>query len=94
MELFEGRVVRILEDDNKGIKHQRFIIEMNSGKTLLIAHNIDVAPRIEGLYKGAHVKVYGQHEWNELGGLVHWTHHDPDTDKEGGWIEFKNRRIE
>jgi len=94
MELFEGRVVRILDDDTKGIRHQRFILELKTGKTVLIAHNIDVAPKIEGLHKGAHLKLCGQYEWNELGGLVHWTHHDPDADKEGGWIEFKNERFD
>src|SRR5690606_18291591 len=42
----EGVVVRTLPDDNDGSRHQRFILELPSGQTILIAHNIDLAPRI------------------------------------------------
>ncbi|MDO3387713.1 DUF3465 domain-containing protein [Gilvimarinus sp. SDUM040013] len=38
-----GRVLRILADDNKGDRHQRFIVELPTRQTLLIAHNIDLA---------------------------------------------------
>lgn len=41
-----GRVVRLLSDDHEGSRHQRFIVETGAGQTLLIAHNIDVAPRV------------------------------------------------
>lgn len=39
-----GRVLRVLADDNDGSRHQRFILALASGRTLLIAHNIDLAP--------------------------------------------------
>lgn len=92
LELFEGTVVRILEDDTKGDQHQRFIIRQDSGRTLLVAHNIDVAPRVERLFEGATVRVFGEYEWNDLGGLVHWTHADPEGRFDGGWIEFRDQR--
>ena len=44
-----GHVVRVLADDRQGARHQRFIVRLASGQTLLIAHNIDVAPRVQGL---------------------------------------------
>ena len=47
-----GVVSRILKDDNKGRRHQRFILRLSSGQTLLIAHNIDLAPKINTLQKG------------------------------------------
>jgi len=94
MDRFEGRVVRILRDDTEGDRHQRFILKLDSGQTLLVAHNIDFAPRVEDLYIGASLSIYGQFESNELGGLIHWTHHDPNGVHEGGWIEFKNKRFE
>jgi len=94
MTLFEGRIVRLLSDDTFGDRHQRFVIELASGQTLLVAHNIDIGHRIDGLYLGARVTVYGEFEPNDLGGVVHWTHLDPDTDHENGWILFKGVRYD
>ncbi len=94
LELFEGRIIRMLPDDNKGDRHQRFVIEEESGRSLLVAHNIDVAPRVERLYVGGQIKVFGEYEWNDLGGIIHWTHHDPEGRIEGGWIEFRGERYE
>ncbi len=43
-----GKVSRILSDDNQGSRHQRFILRLSSGQTLLVAHNIDLALRQQG----------------------------------------------
>src|SRR5215203_5396921 len=59
-----GRVVRILTDDREGSPHQRFIIEADGGGTLLIAHNLNLAPRLAGLAVGEQVMVVGEYEWN------------------------------
>lgn len=84
----EGTVVRILPDDLHGSRHQRFIIKMRSGQTLLIAHNIDLAPRINGLKLGDVVGFYGVYDWNPKGGVIHWTHHDPRGEHIGGWLKY------
>lgn len=87
-----GRVVRLLADDNEGDRHQRFILELDSGQTLLISHNIDLAPRINNLEISDRVILRGEYEWNEKGGVIHWTHYDPDNRHAGGWIEHEGRR--
>ncbi len=87
-----GRVVRTLADDRDGSRHQRFIIETDGGQTLLVAHNIDLAPRLEGLKAGESVSLYGEYEWNEQGGIMHWTHHDPAGRHHAGYIEWQGRK--
>jgi hypothetical protein len=89
-----GTVVHVLPDDNKGSRHQRFLMDIDSGQTLLVAHNIDLAPRIENLRKGDSVRFYGEYEWNDKGGVIHWTHHDPRGRHPDGWLEHNGRRYE
>ena len=88
-----GDVTRILSDDNEGSRHQRFIIATHDGLTVLIAHNIDLAPRIP-LNVGDQVAVFGEYEWNHKGGLIHWTHHDPKKQHAEGWVMHKNKKYE
>ena len=90
----QGTVSHILSDDNDGSRHQRFILRMSSGRTLLIAHNIDLAPRVRSLRKGDTVAFYGEFEWNDKGGVIHWTHHDPQGRHAGGWLEHNGRRYQ
>jgi len=87
----EGAVIRLLADDNDGSRHQRFIIRLASGQTLLIAHNIDLSSRVPA-QQNVQVKLRGQYEWSEKGGTVHWTHRDPQQKHEAGWIEIGGRR--
>ena len=89
-----GHVTRVLGDDSLGDRHQRFILELDSGQTILIAHNIDLAPRIEALREGDLVEFSGEYEWNDKGGIVHWTHHDPQGQHPGGWLRHEGRTYE
>ena len=82
----EGTVTRVLSDDLNGSRHQRFIVQLASGQTLLITHNIDIAPRIDGLQIGDSVRFSGEYIWNAKGGIIHWTHHDPEGRHVPGWL--------
>ena len=83
----QGTVVKVLRDDSNGSRHQRFIVRLDSGRTMLVAHNIDLAPRIETLRAGDTVVFNGEYEWNPKGGVIHWTHRDPQGRHPAGWIK-------
>ena len=87
----EGTVDRTLADDNEGSRHQRFILRLSSGHTVLISHNIDLANRVP-LERGDPIRFRGQYEWNDRGGVIHWTHHDPRGRRPGGWLEHLGRQ--
>ena len=86
----KGKVTKLLADDTSGSKHQRFILQLQSGQTLLIAHNIDISTKIDTLAKNDSIEFYGEYVWNSEGGLVHWTHHDPNGSHKDGYLKHKN----
>jgi hypothetical protein len=89
-----GIVKAILPDDTQGSRHQKFILELANGQTLLISHNIDLAPRIDTLRPGDRVSFYGEYEWNPKGGIIHWTHHDPQGLHADGWLLHDGKRYQ
>jgi len=88
-----GTVQRTLPDDDEGSRHQRFILDLSNGHTVLVAHNIDVADRVP-LAVGDRVGFRREFEWNDRGGVLHWTHHDPGGRHVGGWLERDGQRYE
>ena len=90
----EGLVEKVLKDDTKGSAHQRIILRVGPGQTVLIAHNIDLAPRVANIKKGDRLEFYGEYEWNNKGGVVHWTHRDPNRKHIDGWLLHDGKRYE
>ena len=86
-----GRVKRLLAQDNDGSRHQKFILELPSGLTLLVAHNIDLAAEMVGLSVGDVVAFSGEYVWNEQGGVLHWTHRDPNGSHVAGYLRQVGR---
>jgi hypothetical protein len=87
----QGVVTKILADDRDGSRHQRFIVRLRSGQTLLIAHNTDLAPRIPSIMERDVVLFSGEYEWNSKGGAIHWTHRDPRGRHAAGWLKHKGQ---
>lgn len=89
----EGSVIRLLSDDiGPTGTHQRFVIRLaGATQTVLVTNNIEVGKRVP-LATGDDVIVHGEYVWNDEGGLIHFTHHDPDHSHEDGWIEWKGVR--
>jgi hypothetical protein len=86
-----GVVIKNLRDDNEGHRHQKFILRLASGNTILVAHNIDLAPKITSLQKGDTVLFNGEYEYDSRGGVVHWTHHDPQNHHINGWLKHNGK---
>lgn len=82
-----GVVIKILPDDSRGSRHQKFILKLSSGQTILISHNIDLARRVDSIREGDPVEFFGEYEWNSKGGVVHWTHRDPAGRHKSGWLK-------
>ncbi len=89
----EAQVVKLLRDDTEGIPHQRFLIALVNGTTVLIAHDTNMAPRVP-LQRGDWVRIHGEYIWTEKGGVIHWTHHTDTPRHIGGWIDFNGQRYQ
>lgn len=92
--LSHGTITRILSDDTSGDRHQRLIVTLSNGQTLLIAHNIDIGTRVPNPVVGTTLIFYGQYEWSTEGGTVHWTHKDPSGAHVNGWLEYRGVRYQ
>ena len=84
---YAAPVFKVLPDDKRGRQHQRFLFKLANGTTVLVAHNIDLAPRVP-LNKGNLVEVCGEYIWNDKGGVIHYTHRSTSRFKQGGYIKF------
>lgn len=86
-------VKKMLRYDDRGLPHEKFLLVLSTGSTILVAHNTKMAPYVP-IQSGDIVTVKGEFIWNEKGGLIHWTHHTDTPNHEGGYIEFNGKRYE
>lgn len=83
-------VKKNLPDDNVGARHQKCILRLPSGHSVLLAHNLDLADRVP-CRVGDELEFYGEYEYTEQGGVIHWTHHDPGQRRRDGWIRHAGK---
>jgi len=91
----QGVVTTLLADaTGPSGRHQRFIIRLaGATQTVLIENNVDVGQRVP-VSVNDEVTVHGEYIWNDQGGLIHYTHHDPAPGHEGGWIDRNGIRYQ
>lgn len=90
----EGEVVLLMKDDLHGSKHQLFLVELSNGITVKVSHNIDIAPRVP-LEKGDTIRFHGEYEYNEKGGVVHWTHRTLGSNPHPhGWLLHEGKKYD
>lgn len=89
----KGTVIKLLADDDKGSRHQKFLVKINTQQTLLFAHNIDLAPRVP-LQVGDEVTFNGEYVYNPKGGIIHWTHLAPQGNHEAGWVMLNGQKYQ
>ncbi|HSF72140.1 MAG TPA: DUF3465 domain-containing protein, partial [Methylotenera sp.] len=45
----------------------------------------------ENLQIGDAMTFKGEYAYNPKGGVMHWTHHDPEGNQAGGWIKHNGK---
>jgi hypothetical protein len=88
----DGSVLTLFPDrqSSTGI-HEQFILRLaGSDITVEVEHNISIGARVP-LTEGDRLIVHGEYIWNAKGGLIHFTHHDPQGKHEAGYIKDKGQ---
>lgn len=87
LEVQDAVVSKLLPDDTQGRPHQKWVVSLANGRSLLSVYNADMGERIP-LKVGDTVSMGGQYIWDRSGGLIHWLHHDPKGRRPDGWVEL------
>jgi len=83
-------VIRVLPDDNNGLKHQKWVVRLSNGKTMQAVYNSDMCPRVP-VKVGDVVAMGGMFLWTNTGALLHWLHHDPRGNRPDGYVYLNGK---
>jgi len=85
-----GRVTRVLGLQSGRVSpHEGFLMNLGSACSTIV--RVEVNTDLAGEFPvavGDSVVVKGEYEYYSLGGVIHWTHHDPRFRHEGGFIQI------
>jgi hypothetical protein len=87
----EATVVRIYPDIEDTRTYQQFRVRLPNGHELMVMHDLDQALRVPLDVNDA-IRLRGEYDWTSRGGVIHWTHDDPERKREGGWIEMGGKK--
>lgn len=92
----DGMVTRVLGVAPGVVSpHEGFLMRLNSGCATIV--RVEVNTDLAGTFpvaRGDRVTVKGEYEYYPMGGVIHWTHHDPRGRHEGGFIEIGGKTYE
>ena len=91
LEVRDVVVTQLLPDDNKGLKHQKWMFKIESGEEFTAVYNSDMGEKIP-LQVGDVHSVAGEFIWTNHGGLIHWLHADPKKKRPDGYVELNGER--
>jgi hypothetical protein len=91
IEVQDAKVIDVLPDDLVGSQHQKWVVELENGATILSVFNLDICERVP-LKIGDRVSMGGQFIWDKGGGLIHWIHKDPRGNRPDGYVELNGVR--
>lgn len=88
-----AKVVKLLRNDNKGARHQRWIIQIEEGVTITVVHNIDLAEKVP-LSAGDEIELAGELVYGDRkkDPIIHWTHGDPQKKRAPGYILLNGKK--
>ncbi len=84
----EGTVTRVLGTRaGKQSPHTGFLVQLQPcGVTVRVEANTDFTG-IVPVRRGDDVVLRGEYEYYAIGGVIHWTHHDPRGRHPGGYVK-------
>lgn len=87
VEILDARVVGILPDTKHRQRHQRWIVKLANGQTVIAVYNLEIAKRVP-VRIGDIVSLGGEYNWNQKGGVIHWLHGDPKSRRPDGYVHI------
>lgn len=84
-----GTVAQLIGDETiAGEVHQRMVVNVADSLDLIVRHTVENSERVP-VAQGDTVAFQGRYEWNGRGGVVGFTHHDPEQPGGGGWVRHE-----
>lgn len=92
VEVKNARVIKLLRADNRGARHQRWIMQLSSGHTITAVYNIDLSEKIP-LEVDATMDLAGQLVFGDKkhDPILHWIHADPQKRRRDGYVIYNGK---
>lgn len=84
-------VVKVLPEDNQGLRHQKWVVKLSSGKTVTAVYNTSMCEEVP-VQVGDVVGLGGHFLWTNQGPIIHWLHKDPKRNRPDGYVELAGKK--